>query len=485
MRTHERLASRLLPGLVVAALLGAGLPVNATDADAATHTYTHPSSTTINDHKFVKANPTGIAVPTEGYTYGAATPVASGISLSGVSGKITDVNVALSDVWHSYPDDIDLLLVGPHGQEVILMSDAGGTNDLNGIFLNFDDQAAAGLLPDDAQILQGSYHPTNYGWGDNWDSPAPPDATNASSSLSVFNGTDANGTWNLYAYDDGQDDAGTIGHGWQLDVQTDGTSSPYPSTIDVSGASHRVTDVDLGLSNLSHEFPPDVDIMLVGPHGQRAMVMSDAGGVSPVQDVDLVLDDESTEPVPTGSLQSGRYRPQNYAPSPDPMPSPAPSTNGVSSDLSVFDGTDPNGTWRLFVVDDAAGGEGSLGSWSLTIATDTTPPRVKSHTPVSGSVGVPVGTDVVSTLDEKARASTVTTSTVQLFRSGSSTAVPATVTYDPTTRTIRLDPAKALAHARTYKAVVTTLVKDLAGNRLDQNRTKAGRQPATWTFTTG
>jgi len=35
--------------------------------------------------------------------------------------------------------------------------------------------------------------------------------------------------------------------------------------------------------------------------------------------------------------------------------------------LSVFDGTNPNDTWKLFVLDDSGGDAGSLGAWKLRI----------------------------------------------------------------------------------------------------------------------
>ena len=43
-----------------------------------------------------------------------------------MSGSITDVNVQINGLSHTYPDDIDMLLVSPGGQNAIFMSDAGG-----------------------------------------------------------------------------------------------------------------------------------------------------------------------------------------------------------------------------------------------------------------------------------------------------------------------------------------------------------------------
>jgi hypothetical protein len=46
-----------------------------------------------------------------------------------------------------------------------------------------------------------------------------------------------------------------------------------------------------------------------------------------------------------------------------------------------------------------------------------------------------------------------------------------------------VDPANLLKSGVTYKAVVTTGARDLAGNPLDQNPNKAGNQSKVWKFT--
>lgn len=51
-------------------------------------------------------------------------------------------------------------------------------------------------------------------------------------------------------------------------------------------------------------------------------------------------------------IWSGTYEPTAYGVRPN-MPAPAPVPNATT--LSAFNGTDPNGTWKLFVYDDAIG----------------------------------------------------------------------------------------------------------------------------------
>lgn len=54
---------------------------------------------------------------------------------------------------HTFPDDIDMLLVSPMGQKVVIMSDVGGSTDVNNVAVTLDD-AAASALPDSTQIVR-------------------------------------------------------------------------------------------------------------------------------------------------------------------------------------------------------------------------------------------------------------------------------------------------------------------------------------------
>ncbi|HKP12259.1 MAG TPA: proprotein convertase P-domain-containing protein, partial [Blastocatellia bacterium] len=146
-------------------------------------------------------------------------------------------------------------------------------------------------------------------------------------------------------------------------------ASPYPSTINVAGLSGNVTKVTVDLTNLTHTFSDDMDILLVGPTGATAVIMSDAGGSWPIFHLNLTLDDDAATALPDNTqLASGTYRPMNYA-NPDQWPMVAPTPTS-SAALSVFNGTDPNGTWKLYMIDDEAGDSGTLaGGWSLNITT--------------------------------------------------------------------------------------------------------------------
>ena len=221
-----------------------------------------------------------------------------------------------------------------------------------------------------------------------------------------------------------------------------GTANPYPSVITVSGVTEPVTRVTVSLNAMYHDFPGDVDILLVGPQGQSVILMSDAsdGGGAALQNIFLTFDDLAAQPLPyDGVIVSGTYKPTNHAPAfcsqdPERFPAPAP-TGSYGAGLSVFKGTDPNGDWKLYVVDDCGGDSGVIGGgWSLDInpplpptptptpvPADTTPPTVtcsvnpttiwsKNHTlmTVTASVNVqdaqsgPAGFSLVSVTSSEA-----------------------------------------------------------------------------------
>jgi len=162
------------------------------------------------------SNPGTITIPAgaPGSTSGAASPYPSSIGVAGVTGTVSKVTATLTNMNHTFPDDIDILLVGPAGQRIVLMSDAGGSLDLLNVTLTFDDSAAG--LPDSAQITSGTFRPTNFGTGDAFPAPAP--GPPHGSALSAFNGTDPNGTWSLFVTDDAGADVGNIAAGWSLTI---------------------------------------------------------------------------------------------------------------------------------------------------------------------------------------------------------------------------------------------------------------------------
>ncbi|AKV67086.1 Alkaline phosphatase [Microcystis panniformis FACHB-1757] len=161
-----------------------------------------------------------------------------------------------------------------------------------------------------------------------------------------------------------------------ITIPSSGTSTPYPSTINVSGLSGNINSLKVTLTNLSHTWPDDIDVLLVGPTGTKALLMSDVGGSSGVNNVTLTFDPTATSSLPdSGLITSGSYKATDFETG-DFFNAPAPG-GPYGTDFSVFNGINPNGTWSLYVVDDAGGDAGTIaGGWSLLIGTGTATPVV-------------------------------------------------------------------------------------------------------------
>jgi subtilisin-like proprotein convertase family protein len=147
-----------------------------------------------------------------------------------------------------------------------------------------------------------------------------------------------------------------------------------------------IATVSVRLHGLSHDRTNDLDLMLVGPQGQRIILMSDVGGANSVTDLTLSIDDAAPFPVPNTVLSSTTYRPRNEngggrERGSDVFPVPAPTTGPLAITLGGFGGTDPIGTWALYVMDDSAGSGGSLSrGWELAITTLAPPTPTATRT---------------------------------------------------------------------------------------------------------
>jgi subtilisin-like proprotein convertase family protein len=167
------------------------------------------------------------------------TPYPSEINITGTTGVVERVAVILGGVTHSYPDDLDVLLVSPSNTgntNILLMSDAGGSFPVNGVNLTFSG-FASGSLPNDSQIVSGAFLPSNFADSDadTFASPAP--AGPYTGALADLNGKSANGRWKLYVSDDALGDGGSIAS-WSLSIWTS-------TILTVTNASNTVnTDED-------------------------------------------------------------------------------------------------------------------------------------------------------------------------------------------------------------------------------------------------
>ena len=117
------------------------------------------------------------------------------------------------------------------------------------------------------------------------------------------------------------------------------------------------------------------------------------------------------------------------------------------------------------------------------IVPDTVAPKVLSTVPKAKATGVRPAANVKAAFSENMLASSINANTFKLFKKGSTTKVAASVSYDAATDRATLNPNKSLQKGVTYKVMVTTRAKDLAGNRLDQKPARTGLQPKVWFFT--
>jgi subtilisin-like proprotein convertase family protein len=153
-----------------------------------------------------------IAIPNDG----VANPYPSTLQVGGIKkGKIKDVNVTLRDFSHNRPDHVDILLVAPNGSNTLLMSDVGGTEIADNLTITLDDQAQS-ALPLTSQLTSGTFRPTSDGPIDTLPAPAP--VTEQTVALSVFNGANPNGQWQLFVRDDTNGQNGDIAGGWSLEI---------------------------------------------------------------------------------------------------------------------------------------------------------------------------------------------------------------------------------------------------------------------------
>jgi probable HAF family extracellular repeat protein len=136
---------------------------------------------------------------------------------------------------------------------------------------------------------------------------------------------------------------------------------------------------------------------------------------------------------------------------------------------------------------DAAGNTSSASN-TVTITVDTTAPKLDTVSPVNSTTGVLRSTDVEANFSEKVATASINTSTFNLFKCSSTTSTncatqvinaPVSLSTDGLRAT--LNPygisSTLLASRTKYKAVVTTGVRDEAGNALNEKKV--------WYFTTG
>lgn len=118
--------------------------------------------------------------------------ISSTIEISNIVGRIQRVSVTI-DVQHSFTKDLKIYLIGPEGQEVLLVGNEGGSGD-HFINTNFDDDSPTHIT-NSFPPFSGSFRPEG--------------------NLDDFKGLEANGTWTLRVMDESYLDGGSLNQ-WSL-----------------------------------------------------------------------------------------------------------------------------------------------------------------------------------------------------------------------------------------------------------------------------
>jgi subtilisin-like proprotein convertase family protein len=446
--------------------------VNSSNCPSADKTFTNSAAITINDFGT------------------AATPYPSNITVSGLVNQVVGkVTVTLHGFHHTFISDIDILLVSPAGQKFILMSAAASGRFAPAPFeLTFDDGAPT-VVPQSGPLTTGSYQPTAYAAGTrptlNAPAPAAPyliPTTVATATLqTAFAGSNPNGTWSLYIQDNAGADVGAVDGGWSITItpaydKNPNTAAafsnttpiafninpqhttPYPSTISVSGVPGNIANVSLTLNGLTDVCPVELEILLQAPTGQTYVPFSGVGdctlGSKTV--TFFTLDDNAASSLPPYSnpLSAGFFKPTSdetfdfgggfpvsfIAPAPA-GPYTEAANDGSATFTSVFKGLDPNGTWKLYVLVDAPplnpldSGQFS-GGWSLrfiaqcpaptncTVASSQNPTSFNQATTFTATVTSGAGTPTGNVTFTDTSTATTLASNVVLNGAGQASAGP-------------------------------------------------------------
>ena len=166
---------------------------------------------------------------------------------------------------------------------------------------------------------------------------------------------------------------------------TSGLTAPtvatlYPSTIEVANLPGAITNLAVTLDGVNTTMLRDMDFLLVGPTGAKFVFFSDgySAAFGGVDDRVYSFTDQASDSFPTSGAAppSGIYKPTSGDGTADTFPAPAPAgpynQPPSATFSSTFNGTNPNGTWSLYAVDDNLNFPGSISSgWSLTITTES------------------------------------------------------------------------------------------------------------------
>jgi hypothetical protein len=132
------------------------------------------------------------------------------------------------------------------------------------------------------------------------------------------------------------------------------TATIYPANISVSGLPNNIVNLKVKLKGLTG-VQDNFDILLEGPDGTKCILFSDEEDVITFAwyDLTLAMNALSIWPYPN---DNNEYHPPNKTEIEiDTWPGPGPGGfEQPYPTLAVFEGKNPNGTWKVYLVDDEA-----------------------------------------------------------------------------------------------------------------------------------
>ncbi|MDF7821877.1 T9SS type A sorting domain-containing protein [Runella sp. MFBS21] len=205
-----------------------------------------------------------------------------------------------------------------------------------------------------------------------------------------------------------------------ITINDNGVATPYPSCISVSGLTGTIQKVTITLKNLTHTAPDDIDLLLYSPTGQKYVFMSDVGGTNAVTNLDLIFDSSASSALPDNTtLVSGTFRPTDFEVDTDVFPAPAPAGPYYSASTTslgtLLNNSNPNGTWYLYAVDDAATNTGSIGGWCLNFTMSCPTPTLYVNQAIASSGDGTSWANAFKTLQEALSAANACSNITQIW----------------------------------------------------------------------
>jgi hypothetical protein len=170
--------------------------------------------------------------------FGPANHYPGRITVSGLAGTVTKVTVTAISLGAS--PELDMALVGPNGQAVMLLSDAcsaeksflGGNGTADWTF----DDAAPTVVPsacgENSTPTTSHFQLTNFGNPEEDVFPGGPQGPFLNK-LAFLAGGSPNGNWDLFMVDDTEAVLGFLLHGWVLTLEVEPPPPPAPTIVQV------------------------------------------------------------------------------------------------------------------------------------------------------------------------------------------------------------------------------------------------------------